>query len=195
VVFFFEAAKGFDLGFEPRDKAIVVSDEADEGIEGHAVLRLNPVGEEVEFGLGGAVTIGSQVVADPFDTVFEKIALLGVEGDTVLEEDGADTSEKEQGGGGVGGPEKGVVDNIFATNVEDKFGMTGGKEVVPFGLKQAHHSSVAGGSIARAERHDVEAVLEEVGGEKSEFLTVRRVDADLMKTGATVDADKMESTF
>jgi hypothetical protein len=195
VVFFFEAAEGFDLGFEPRDKAIVVSDEADEGVEGHAVFRLKPVGEEVEFGLSRAVTIGSEVVADPFDAVFEKIAFLGVEGDTVLEEDSADATEKEQGGGGVGRPKKGVVDNILAADGGDEFGVTGGKEVVPFGLKQAHHSSVAGGSIARAKRHDVEAVLKEVGGEKSEFLTVGRVDADLMKTGATVDTDKMESTF
>jgi hypothetical protein len=69
-----------------------------------------------------------------------------------------------------------------------------GKESIPFGLENAHHGGVNTGCITGSERHDVEAVLKQVGCEKSEFLSVSRVDFDLVEASAAVKTDKPKLT-
>jgi len=48
-------------------------------MQGLAGSRKGPVGDHIEFGLGGAVTIAGQIVADVFDTFFEEVALAELE--------------------------------------------------------------------------------------------------------------------
>ena len=71
-----------------------------------------PLANEVEFGGRWAVPVGTEVEADPFDTVEEEIAFLGVKGESPLSEDVTDAREVEDECVGVVGEEEDVVDNL-----------------------------------------------------------------------------------
>ena len=61
--------------------------------------RPGPVVDEVEFGLGRAVTIGRDIVAHVFDSVAEEFTLLQLKGNTVLEEHITDAYKVQKDGG------------------------------------------------------------------------------------------------
>jgi hypothetical protein len=61
-------------------------------------------------------------------------------------------------------------------------------------LEDAHHGCVNTGCIAGSKRHDVEAVLKQVGCKKRKLLSVGGVDGDLVETSAAVKTDKPKLT-
>ena len=71
-----------------------------------------PLANEVEFGGRWAVTVGTEVEADPFDTVEEEVTFLGVKRESPLSEDVTDAREVEDECVGVVGEEEDVVDNL-----------------------------------------------------------------------------------
>lgn len=72
----FEEAERFNADFEPWAVDVVKSEESYERDEGLTGSRDGPIGEEVELGLGGAVTVRGDVMTDILDTVGEKFAFL-----------------------------------------------------------------------------------------------------------------------
>jgi hypothetical protein len=131
--------------------------------------------EEVELGLCRAVAVPSEVVTDPLDSIFEKVALLRVKRNAVALKELANAPDIKKDGAFVGAPKEGVVDYVLAANGANGangLGVAFGKESVPFGLEDAHHCSVDAGCIAGSERHDIEAVVKLVGCKKRELLTV-----------------------
>jgi hypothetical protein len=61
---------------------------------GLPVGRKRPVSNQIELGTGGAVASGSNVMADTFDAVSEKLALLQLESDRMLHKNIANASKQ-----------------------------------------------------------------------------------------------------
>jgi hypothetical protein len=98
----FQSAERFDTYLEPGAVTVVESQEANEGAKSWPRSGNGPVRNQVEFGLGGAVTVGGDVVANVLDAVSKKLTLFQLKGNTVFEEDGTHTAEvvKQSGEGG-----------------------------------------------------------------------------------------------
>eukprot|EP00977_Amphora_coffeiformis_P021366 scaffold9242_cov113-Amphora_coffeaeformis.AAC.4 len=113
-------------------------------MEGLAAGGYRPIADGVVLGRGRAVTVRAEVVANPFDTVEEEVALLRVEGEAPFSKDvvddlavaGLDEVDKDCGGVYVREP--------------------GAEEGLPFLAHEEHEGCVAGGGVHWAKGHDIE---------------------------------------
>ena len=69
-----ESAERLDLDFKPRAVSMIKITEADERPKGLTSRRKGPVIDQIELGLGWAVAIGGEVVADVLETTFQEVA-------------------------------------------------------------------------------------------------------------------------
>ena len=159
--------------------------------------RKGPLADEVKFGGRWAVAVGAEVEADPFDTVEEEVAFLGVKRESPLSEDVTDAREVEDECVGVVGEEEDVVDNLAVARLDEvevdggmlKVGKFLAEESLPFLAKNEHEGSVAGWGINRPEGHDVESEEDAVGAGEAKFGAIRVADTDLVETGFGVNAN------
>ena len=126
-----------------------------------------------------------------FDAVGKEFTFFQLEGDSVFEEDGADTTEIIQEGREDGGPKENVVDDNTAAEVRSVGRVTETEEGIPLILEHAHHARVKSGCVAGPERHHSESVLFVVGAKKGQFFLVFFADGDLMVAGFIVQADEV----
>ena len=75
-----EVAEGSDANFEVSNEFAVEVEEAYKGLERLAGGWERPIADEIEFGRGGSVAVGTKIEADPFNALEEEVAFLGVEG-------------------------------------------------------------------------------------------------------------------
>ena len=122
--------------------------------------------DRIELGGGGAVAVGSEVVADPFDAVEEEFAFLWVERETPFGEDVADAFEiEEEDVWGVAEKEN-IVDDLAVAGVDEfdsdeghvDFGVFFAEEGLPFLPHEEHEDCVTCWCVDGAKRHDVEGV-------------------------------------
>ena len=156
---------------------------------------MNPIGDEVEFGLSRTVTIRAEIVTKPFDTLTEEVTFLWVERQTVFSEDFANASKVTEAGHGFSGPKERVIDDVLGADAIDGAGIAGVEEGDNFGIHDAHHSGVHGGSIARTKGHDGVAVLFKVRTHEGEFLLIVFGDSDLVIASFTIHADEVKAAF
>eukprot|EP00978_Attheya_sp_CCMP212_P028686 scaffold99755_cov62-Attheya_sp.AAC.2 len=84
VVALLKGSEGLDPDLKPWAIFMIKVGEIDERMEGRAIVRLNPVSDQVKFGLSRSVTVGCHIVTDVFDTGFEKVAFGQAEGDAIF---------------------------------------------------------------------------------------------------------------
>ena len=163
--FFDEDSQRSDTKFEVWDETGVEVEKADERMEGCAVGGTRPIADGIVFGGGWAVTVGAEVKADPFDAREEEVAFLWVEGEAPLSEDVANAGEVENEGFGAVAEEKDIVDDLAVAALDQVGGNFCIRELrkafteegLPFLTHEEHEGAVAGGSVERPKRHDVEA--------------------------------------
>jgi hypothetical protein len=66
------------------------------------------------------------------------------------------------------------------------------EEGVPFSGQNVHHTSIKTRRVARAKRHNAEAVLHIIGRKESELVLVAVTDSDLMIAAASVEANEIQ---
>jgi len=154
---------------------------------------LRPIADEVEFGLGGAVTSLGQVVANPFEMGHEEVTFLEVEGKMVLNVDFADAFEKIKEEEGIVGPHETVVDDLAAVNFGRVRREAIAEEGVCFLTELGHDGRINSGSIERTKKHNFVGVPVPVGAEEGKFLLVGAPDGDLMIARFGVEADEVNT--
>ena len=143
----------------------------------------------------------AQVKADPFDTVEEEVAFLGVKRKAPFGKDVANTLEVQDEGVRIVAEEEDVIDDLAIAglnkvDVDGSFvevGKAFAEEGLPFLAHEEHEDSVTGWSIDGAKRHNIECVKDAGGAGKAKFVAVARADLNLMKAGFAVDADPEET--
>ena len=194
-------AEGPDANFEMGNEAGIKVEESYEGVEGLAGGGKGPLADEVEFGRGGAVAVGSEIETDPFDTVKEEVTFLGVKGESPFGEDVADAQKIQDEGVGFVGEKEDVVNNLAITGldeVDECFGVTEvgkflAEQGLPFLAKDEHERGVASRSVDGSEGHDVEGVKDTLGPGKAKFGSIGAANANLVETRFCVDADPVQA--
>ena len=130
------------------------------------------------------------VVADPFEAGHVEVAFAEVERETVFDIDFTDAFKEVEEKGGVVGPHETVVNNLFAVNFLGTVGKTGAEKLVRFFADLAHDGCVNGWGIDGTEGHDLECVLEPVGGKEGELFSVRFEDGNLVEARLGVETDE-----
>ena len=74
--------------------------------------------DKVKFGRGRAVAVGAKVEADPFNSIEEEVAFLGVEREAPFGEDVADTREVQDKGAAVAGKKEDIVDDLAVARLD-----------------------------------------------------------------------------
>jgi hypothetical protein len=164
MVLAFESAKGLDSDLEERAVYIVKSEEADERTQRLAIDWKRPIVNKIEFGLGRAVALRGDIVADVFDAVSEELAFLQLKGDAIFHEDVADAFKQLKQSSEKSSPKEDIVDNDTTAKVRSTIRVTRAVESLPFATKDLHHASIKRRGIARAKRHH----------RPTPFLVVRR---------------------
>ena len=150
-----------------------------------------PIGDQIEFGLGRAVAVRSDVVADILNPVGEEFTFLQLESDTVLHKDRTYTLEIRQKSVKRRRPEENIVNDSPAAFMSCIVGSAFFEKAVILTAKDEHHASVKSRSVARPERHHSESILFSIGSEESQFALISIADADLMVASFVVKTDKI----
>ncbi len=89
----FKEAQRLDSNFEERAINVVESEETDEGCQRRTSTGKRPIGNQIKFGLSRAIAIRSDVMANMLYAIREKLALLQLKGNTILQKNITDTFE------------------------------------------------------------------------------------------------------
>jgi hypothetical protein len=187
-----KATEGLDTDFKEGTADVVEGEQTDEGAQGLSIGRKGPVSDQLKLGFGGTVASGSDVVANMLNAVGEELALLQLESDSVLHENIANASKETQKSSNDCRPEKDVVNDDATAKVRGVFWVTGAEESLPFGLENAHHTSVEGRGVARAKGHHGPTVFCIVRGKESELLLVALANTDLMVASHVVQSNEAQ---
>ncbi len=145
---------------------VVEGEETDDGGQRRTSARDRPVIDQIELGLSRAIAIRSDVVANMLDAVGEKLALLQLKSNAILQKDITDTFKQQEKGRNNGRPQKDVVDDDAVAEMGSVSGMARTEKLSPFTLEHVHHASIESGSITRTKWHDTETMLPVIGSKK-----------------------------
>jgi hypothetical protein len=179
----FKGAERLDANFKEGTINIVERHKADKGTEGLTGIGKRPIGDQIESGLGRAIAVRSDVVADILNPVGEEFTFLQLEGDTgdtVLHKDRKYKLELRQKSVQRRRPEEKIVNDSPAACMSCIVGSTLFEKAVIFTSKDEYHASLKSRSVPRLERHYTETILFSVRLEESQFALISIADADLM---------------
>ena len=180
-----------DANFKEGTINIVEQHKANKGTEGLTGSGKRPIGDQIEFGLGRAIAIRSDVVADILNPVGEEFTFLQLESDTVLHKDRTYTFKIRQKSVKRRRPEENIVSDSPAAFMSCINGSAFFEKAVILTAKDEHHASVKSRSVARPERHHSESILFPIRSEESQFALISIADADLMVASFVVKTDKI----
>jgi hypothetical protein len=150
------------------------------------VCGQRPIGDQIELGFSGTIAVGSNVMANMFNSIGEEFALLQLECNAVFDEDVADAFKKVEERCKNSGPEQDVINNDATAKVRSRDRVTRAIKRLPFATENAHHTSAEGGSVARTERHHRPTAFVIVRSGESNLFLVLFPKADLVVAGLVV---------
>jgi acyl carrier protein len=180
-----DASERFELELQPGTVLVVKVAQLDERVQSLAGSGQRPVSDHIKFGLGRAVTVAGQIVADILHTLLQEITFTQLQREAVLLADSEDTVEIIQQVVKENGVEQDVVDDDTVACVLG-LGIAGLEKSIPFLRKDVHEAGIEARGVARTKRHDRPSVLLATRREESELFLVAFADSELMIPTASV---------
>ena len=152
-----------------------------------------PISDYVEFRFRWSAAVTCQIVTDIFHAVLEEVTFTHLQREPVLLANNKNAFQVVEQIEQADGEEQDVVNDDTVASIFS-VGVLGLEEGIPFGGQDMHHASIKARRVARAKRHDAEAVLHIVGRKESELVLIAVADSDLMVSAASIEADEVQFT-